>query len=1014
MLRIPPGFKSAAQAKSYYRQSDYYGEGHQETVGRWGGKGAARLGLSGTVDQKSFDLLCDNLDPRSFDPATGKYKSLTERTRDDRIVGWDFNFNAPKGVTLALERAYATGNTEQAEAILQAFRDAMHDTMADIEAGWMATRVRKGGQDSDRLVGNMIYAEYIHRTARPPKVEEGEAPKPPDCALHAHCFVPNAVYDPVEKKFKAARMEDVIRNRPRFSEEFHARLSRRMYELGFDIEQRYTTDKKGRKKYEAWDVAGISRDLVEKFSQRQQEVKARADELGIDDPNVIGTLAAKTRGRKAPELSMEELRAHWFGERTTDMERAELDGVLAKARLQQGRVADTRDAEEMAYSILHHSQRAAALPERKLYVTALQHGMGQVTPEGLKREAIVQGVFTAMRNGERMVSTREILGLENKITSFARDTRGTCAPLGRAGQWLDEEELNAAQKKVVRQLLDSCDRVQVFKGKAGVGKSRSLRSVVKGIIDAVTKAAEKNGHHAVLVAPTAEASRENLRADSTEAGDSFDLADTLSRLLVDTRMQARLRNGVLIVDEAGLVGVRSMAAVVDVLKEYNARLIGVGDSAQHAAPEQGGALWLLEHRSGLTPAVLEDIQRQEDPRHKKAVVAFSDGRPQDGLDQIDALGWVHEIADDEERYRQLARDYVATMQSGLQALAISPTHVEGKLASDAIRAELRAQGRLKGDDGELLRWERLDLSVAERGDGRQYEPGRMVQFVQNARGGFKKGERVMVKGRDDLGHVCVETASGAVKVLPLGAAKGFEVFVPGTVTLAKGLSQADKQRMKALAAKGRKETLTPAEQSEVEGYARATNDRVLITQNWKTADGRHRLSRGKVYGIQGFTKDGNPILDNGWVVDKDAGVLSSGWAVTSHKSQGKTVKGWVFVAQSSASAGASSAEQAYVSASRSTKGVRWYTESKARLREAIARSERALTATELVEGATTRRGRLIEHVHHLRRWAGASRRMTGRVISRSRAAVARKIDREREWGRVVPPTEQERGLGYAR
>src|ERR1700730_2491116 len=151
MLRIKA--QSAAAAKQYYRRSDYYSEGHQETIGLWGGKGAERLGLSGAVDQASFDLLCDNPDPRSFDPATGRYQSLTERNRSDRVAGWDFNFNAPKGVTLALERAYATGNIEQAEAILKVFRDSMHETMADIEAGWMATRVRKGGQDTDRLVG---------------------------------------------------------------------------------------------------------------------------------------------------------------------------------------------------------------------------------------------------------------------------------------------------------------------------------------------------------------------------------------------------------------------------------------------------------------------------------------------------------------------------------------------------------------------------------------------------------------------------------------------------------------------------------------------------------------------------------------------------------------------------------------------------------------------------------------------------------------------------------------------
>lgn len=58
------------------------------------------------------------------------------------------------------------------------------------------TRIRKKDGNLDRRVGNLVWAQFVHKTARP---VEGV----PDPHLHAHCVVLNAVWDGQEHVWKA-------------------------------------------------------------------------------------------------------------------------------------------------------------------------------------------------------------------------------------------------------------------------------------------------------------------------------------------------------------------------------------------------------------------------------------------------------------------------------------------------------------------------------------------------------------------------------------------------------------------------------------------------------------------------------------------------------------------------------------------------------------------------------------------------------------------------------------------
>ena len=851
MLRIVPS-SSAAQAKGYYTQSDYYTE-DQERPGVWRGKLAERLGLSGLVEKDDFEALCENRHPQ-----TGE--RLTQRTRSNRTVGYDFNFHAPKSVTL-LQALFGD------ERILEAFQQSVDETMQLIEAD-VQTRVRKGSVYEDRTTGELVWGRFDHLTSRP---LDGV----PDPHLHSHCFVLNATFDSEEQCFKAGQFRNLKRDAPFYQSVFHSKLAARMTELGYGVE----------KTRDGWDVAGIGRSTLEKFSRRTQQIETLAREKGIDSPEEKAALGAKTREGKAKNLSMAELRQLWL-DRLDSSEREALGRSRHTEPTQQPTVGlEVQQALEFACG--HLFERNSVVAERKLLGTMLAESLGRFDLDQAQQALDRSGVIVHELGGQRLATTREVLAEEEQLIAFAREGRGRCAALNPQYR-LERDWLQAGQKAAVRHVLFSPDRVMLIRGAAGSGKTTLMQEAVAGI--------EQGGHRVFAFAPSAGASRGVLRDEG------FKTADTVARLLVDEQLQSEVRGQVLWIDEAGLLGTKSMKQVFDLAERLDCRVILSGDRKQHGSVERGAVLRILETQAGLVAAEVKEIQRQRG-EYKAAVSLLSEGRAEEGFEALDRLGWVREIDGDGERYAELARDYADGVASGRSMLVVSPTHAEGEQVTAAIRQTLRDTGRLDTDEGTFSTLRRVELTEAERGQRKSYRSGDVLQFHQNAKG-FRKGQRLVVSEGE---------------AVPVELAARFQVFRPGKLALAKG-------------------------------------DRVRITQGGQSKDG-HKLENGANYGVAGFTAEGDIRLHNGWVVGRDFGHLAYGYVSTSHASQGKTVDR-VLIAQSNRSWGASSREQFYVSASRGRQQVTVYTDDRESLREAVARPDERIAATELVQPGESHRNQV--------------------------------------------------------
>ncbi len=919
---------NAKAAKDYFTEhlskSDYYMRDAQEIAGEWHGRGAELLGLSGQVDKDSYFRLCENINPK-----TGE--QLTPRTKAARRVTYDFTFDAPKSVTLA----YELGGDDR---VMDAFRQSVKETMGEMEDA-MRARVRKNGaQREDRQTCNMVWGEFIHRTTRP-VTEDGASI--PDPQLHCHAVAINATYDPAEDRWKAGEFEHLVRDKGYYQAAFHSRLAEKLAALGYGIER----DKNSFK------LSGIDPETCKTFSRRGEIIKAEALRLGLTTPEAKQMLAKKTREAK-PEnpMSMAELRKAW-NKRLKDGERE----AILEAR-------DGRDTQALGagqavdYAIAHCFERSSAVTKKKLLETALIHSFGKGSVKDVRNAALRDSILYNDVKGKRYVTTKDVLREELDMINFARHGRATRGKLGGYGTINLDPALSDEQRNAALVILNSRDKVTGLQGKAGTGKTTMMRATIGAI--------EKTGKQVFTFAPSAEASHGVLAG---EAG--FKNAETVERLLIDPEMQKRVHGQVLWVDEAGLLSVKDMKRLFDVAKEQDARVILSGDSAQHNAVLRGDALRVLENNSAMKSASLTEIHRQTNDTYRKAIADISqgdtigkDGRTklEAGLSALDDMGAIIEVQGP-ERYKRIAEDYadVITQRKAngeyKTSLVVAPTHAEIGHVTDAIRETLKEQGRLGIKEREFTSLRSRNLTEAERTDANSYQTGEVIQFHQNAKG-FKRGERVTVINAGNAGArstaggmdgITVARADGSKTLLPFSEAKKFQVYEPRKLALAEG----DKLRI------------------TMNGYVGEARRGLLGLK------GKDRLNNGALYQVEGFTKQGDIKLTNGFIVPKNYGGLTHGYVVTSHASQGKTVD-VPLVALGQESFAAANREQLYVSLSRGREAVRVYTDDKAAMLDAVQSSGARMSATELMgkkadEQATahnrkrTLLNRFHRHVRHV-------------------------------------------------
>lgn len=464
-----------------------------------------------------------------------------------------------------------------------------------------------------------------------------------------------------------------------------------------------------------WEINGISDDLVREFSQRRGEIDDAVAELeeAIGRTRTLDELESiivATRPDKQ-QVDPRQLVAGWWTrarahgltpDRLAAFTGRDLPEIHADPEVIFQRLADPEGGICAGSSIFTRADVVAALVDLPVPTADGDTQPLLLPPEEIERLADdflasdhvvplepddLPASSVLARNS--IYTTREILEVQQRVLDTYRGGRHDQVAVV-PGELLDallgaEQRLTAEQQELVRAFCQSGHQVQCAIGRAGAGKTTTMRVAAS----AWTRA----GYRVIGTAVKGEAARTLAEgaAIPTETVAWYLARRNHDSLPLDART-------VLIVDEASTLSDRDLDALLTIANERGTTVRLIGDPAQHGAIAAGGMLrHLCELHPDDTPE-LTTTHRLTDPDERAAVDALRDGRIDDALDRLEAAGRLHVADDDLDLYIGMLRSWWHAHLDGDHHPMVDRRHHTRRQLNRLARQLLRTNGELGDAD----------------------------------------------------------------------------------------------------------------------------------------------------------------------------------------------------------------------------------------------------------------------------------------------------------------------------
>lgn len=833
---------------------DYYlAQGEDPTaMAQWLGEGAARLNLVGVVRRDDFESITKNLHPDTGDRLTARMNAT-----GDRRTWWDVAVSPPKDVSVYA--ALADGQTRT--RIHRMHWEATKVAGRELEK-FLGVRVRSHNRDGTK-VGNCeaVIAAVMHDTARP---VDGV----PDPHLHTHLLFANAVFDRDSGRWMALQNEGAIEAQTYALQVYYNELVRGIESLGIQTETR--------ERQKDFVIAGMDRELVDRFSRRHFQVEERAREKmkqGMWDREAAEDIAAIDGRESKVTFSPEEFTAKWREIAGSEM-LAAFDSLRSRQRthsLRESSLVHLFSTDAIQFVKGHTFQNVSVVKEHRLLADLLRVGRGNFTLESAKASIREDSEFLSNKEGE--FTTRRLIAEERGLLHLVNSGTGIHEALEsdrhqlRDGPAGDSWKYSREQMTTIRGVLCSRDFVVAINGVAGAGKTTLLKEIEFGIAS--------KGRKMIPLAPSGQAT-------GILRGEGFGEAETLQQWLVNGQLREATHGVVIVVDEAGMISVPAMKDLIEKAIQGDNRVVLIGDTKQIQSVQRGDAFRLLQNHSKMQTFQVQDSRRQKVKVYKDAVTQIRHAsEKRDWIrawQTFESLNAIEEVPGDSRTERESGlMDMVAEkFREDPERLIVAARWTTIHALNETIRRIRLEAGELGSRETVKMIYEPVHLSAEDKRRGAAYEVGQHLQLVRDLQGVGLKQETFEMVGRQ-RGKIILKNRGGQlISASPWLHHREFKCFNPRQIHLREG---------------------------EV----------LLIKQNLGDLKNGNRVRLRQIHDDHSLTVEAGEKQHR---IPADFRHFLHGYAVTAHASQGATVESVVVIGDSM------TREQFYVAATRGRSGIK--------------------------------------------------------------------------------------------